>query len=632
MMQPMTPRRIIGVCAILASALFVAMVVSLRLGAYPMSVTSVVTTLYHGAIGQMDRIPSDFRLVIFGIRLPRIAMGIVVGASLAVAGAGFQSLLRNPLADPYVLGVSTGAALGAIISLIVAPHVPLAMQIAAFAGATATIAAVYFLGRRGGQLDSATLLLAGIISASFLSAVIMFLMTTLSGRDLRGMAFWLMGDLATPPQISISFLFAVMIAAVGAIYTTASDLNFDFDGRAGSAASWRERGARENRRLPFGIAAYGPCGFGERRDRLCGLARAARDANDVRLGLSRADSGISIWRRDRDRARRHARTHSGCTNGVAGRCDDGDRRRARVHLSAAPESAMNAHSTPVENAPRGGNPAAASDVRLTVEQASYAYSVTDRGAPKFALGPVTFEARRREIVAILGPNASGKSTLLKLLAGLCKPLSGFVRVDDKEPSQLDPRERAQRIALVQQESALIFPLRVWEYVLQGRYPYGRRLRFESKEDCLMAENALSQVGASELRDRWMEQLSGGEKQRVILARALAQQPSLLLLDEPTQHLDIGGKVELLRRLRRLVDENRYTVVVVTHELNLAAEFSDRIVLLHHGKCEITGTPREVYRRDILEDVFNAPLDVEIRPGGKPRVMLRDANGRGERME
>ncbi|MFZ0967561.1 MAG: iron ABC transporter permease [Candidatus Acidiferrales bacterium] len=229
-MQPMTPRRIIGVCGILASALFVAMVISLRLGAYPMSITSVVTTLYHGARGQMDQIPSDFRLVIFGLRLPRIAMGIVVGASLAVAGAGFQSLLRNPLADPYVLGVSTGAALGAIISLIVAPHLPLAMQGAAFAGAAATIAAVYFLGRRGGQLDSSTLLLAGIISASFLSAVIMFLMTTLSGRDLRGMAFWLMGDLATPPQISISFLFVVMIAAPGAIYTTASDLNLILTG------------------------------------------------------------------------------------------------------------------------------------------------------------------------------------------------------------------------------------------------------------------------------------------------------------------------------------------------------------------------------------------------------------------
>jgi len=229
-MQAMTPRRIIGVCMILSVALLLAVVISLRLGAYPMSVTSVVTTLYHGVRGQMDQIPTDFRLVIFGLRLPRIAMGIVVGASLAVAGAGFQSLLRNPLADPYVLGASTGAALGAIVSLIVAPYVPLAMQGMAFAGAAVTIAAVYFLGRRGGQLDSATLLLAGIISTSFLSAVIMFLITTLSGRDLRGMAFWLMGDLATPPQVSLSFLFAVLIAAAGAIYTTASDLNLILTG------------------------------------------------------------------------------------------------------------------------------------------------------------------------------------------------------------------------------------------------------------------------------------------------------------------------------------------------------------------------------------------------------------------
>ena len=135
-------------------------------------------------------------------------------------------------------------------------------------------------------------------------------------------------------------------------------------------------------------------------------------------------------------------------------------------------------------------------------------------------------------------------------------------------------------------------------------------------------NALAQVGADALRDRWMDQLSGGEKQRVILARALAQQPSLLLLDEPTQHLDIGGKVELLRRLRRLADENRYTVLVVTHELNLAAEFSDRIVLLHKGKCLRVGTPAEVYERELLEEVFEAPLEVEIRPGGRPRVILR----------
>jgi iron complex transport system ATP-binding protein len=289
-------------------------------------------------------------------------------------------------------------------------------------------------------------------------------------------------------------------------------------------------------------------------------------------------------------------------------------------MSATDSGRTTASATAVVAAPFSKSPAP----RLKVEQASYAYAATDRSAPKFTLGPVSFEAREREVVAILGPNASGKSTLLRLLAGMAKPLSGRVEVNGDDVGSLDPRTRAQRIALVQQESELLFALRVWEYVLQGRYPHGKRLRFESDEDCLLAGNALAQVGADGFRDRWMNELSGGEKQRVILARALAQQPSLLLLDEPTQHLDIGGKLELLRRLRRLADENRYTVLVVTHELNLAAEFSDRIVLLHKGKCLRTGTPAEVYDRDVLAEVFDAPLEVEMRPSGRPRVVLTGA--------
>jgi iron complex transport system permease protein len=233
--RPLTPRRIGGICGILFAVLFVCVVISLRMGAYPISVPDIVVTLFRGALGRRDEIPSEFWLVVFGLRLPRILLGILVGGSLSVAGAGFQALLRNPLADPYVLGVSSGAAVGAILSLVVAPHLAGAIQVAAFVGAAATIAAVYFLGRRGGQLDSASLLLAGIVSASFLSAVIMFLMTTLSGRDLRGMAFWLMGNLATsPPTQSVlqwfGFLFTVFIAAAGAIYTTSSDLNLILTG------------------------------------------------------------------------------------------------------------------------------------------------------------------------------------------------------------------------------------------------------------------------------------------------------------------------------------------------------------------------------------------------------------------
>ncbi len=267
------------------------------------------------------------------------------------------------------------------------------------------------------------------------------------------------------------------------------------------------------------------------------------------------------------------------------------------------------------------------EIRLSVEQASYAYSAGERKAPLFTLEALSFQARQREVVAILGPNASGKSTLLRLISGAIKPLSGRVQLDGIETSQLEPRTRAQRIAVVQQESPLLFPARAWEYVLQGRHPYGRRLRFETREDLAIAENALAQVGAGELRDRWMDKTSGGEKQRVILARALAQQPLLLLLDEPTLHLDIGAQVELLQRLRRLAEENRYTAIVVTHELNLAAEFSDQVVLLHRGKCLRVGPPAAVYSRELLEQVFEAPLEVETGPAGRPRVSIR-----GERTE
>jgi iron complex transport system ATP-binding protein len=264
----------------------------------------------------------------------------------------------------------------------------------------------------------------------------------------------------------------------------------------------------------------------------------------------------------------------------------------------------------------------APSVRLNVEQASYAYAADDHDAPLFTLEATTFQARQREVVAILGPNASGKSTLLRLVAGAIAPLSGRVQLEGVETSELDGRTRAQRIAVVQQESSLLFPTRAWEYVLQGRYPHGHGLRFESAGDSAVAENALAQVGAEHLRDRWMDKISGGEKQRVILARALAQQPILLLLDEPTLHLDIGAQVDLLDELRRLAEENRYTVIVVTHELNLAAEFADQVVLLHRGKCLRVGPPAAVYSKELLENVFEAPLEVEMSPDGKPHVIIR----------
>jgi len=261
------------------------------------------------------------------------------------------------------------------------------------------------------------------------------------------------------------------------------------------------------------------------------------------------------------------------------------------------------------------------DVRLSVEQVSYAYSANPTQAPLFTLEATSFQARPGELVAVLGPNASGKSTLLKLIAGTLEPLSGRVLLNGFATHTLPPRTRGQRIAMVQQESPLLFPSRAWEFVLQGRHAHGRSLRFETADDVLIARNALAQVGAEHLSDRWMDQISGGEKQRVILARALAQQPLLLLLDEPTLHLDIGAQVDLLETLRRLAAANRYTVVVVTHDLNLAGQYADLVALFQKGKCLRVGAPATVFHRELLEQVFQTQLTVELASSGRPRVSL-----------
>jgi len=261
------------------------------------------------------------------------------------------------------------------------------------------------------------------------------------------------------------------------------------------------------------------------------------------------------------------------------------------------------------------------DTRLSVEQVSYAYAPNPQQAPVFTLEATSFQAKSGEVVAVLGPNASGKSTLLQIISGAIQPLSGRVLLNGFVTHQLEPRTRGQRIAMVQQESQLLFPSKAWEFVLQGRHPYGKSLRFESDEDVAIAQNALAQVGAEYLSDRWMDQISGGEKQRVILARALAQQPLLLLLDEPTLHLDIAAQIGLLDSLRRLAAENRYTVVVVTHELNLAAEYADQIVLMQRGRCLRVGPPASIYQRELLEQVFQTPLMVELGSSGRPRVTV-----------
>ncbi len=168
---------------------------------------------------------SETAVIVRQIRLPRVILAALVGAALAVSGTVLQALLRNPLADPYVLGISSGAALGAIVALYVGGRLAEASPLMAFAGAAVTVAWVYLLGRRGGRLASYTLLLAGVITASFLSALILFILTLLSTRDVRGIAFWLMGDLSVVTDVQLRVLIPVIALAIALVYLFAKDLN-----------------------------------------------------------------------------------------------------------------------------------------------------------------------------------------------------------------------------------------------------------------------------------------------------------------------------------------------------------------------------------------------------------------------
>jgi len=237
-MRPLTLRRLFFQCFILVLILLVVVIVALKFGAVPVSLYALGRDLLAVIFGQRSEISSDYGLIVMNIRLPRILLAIFVGASLSVAGTSFQALLRNPLADPYVLGVSSGASVGAVLALIAAPFLSLPPVLAAlftpmgaFLGATATIAAVYFLGRRDGEIDSNTLLLGGVITGSFLSAIITLLMGTVTAGNTRGMVFWLMGNLSTSFQKSVYWFLGIgFFVATAAIYTTATDLNLLLSG------------------------------------------------------------------------------------------------------------------------------------------------------------------------------------------------------------------------------------------------------------------------------------------------------------------------------------------------------------------------------------------------------------------
>jgi len=241
-------------------------------------------------------------------------------------------------------------------------------------------------------------------------------------------------------------------------------------------------------------------------------------------------------------------------------------------------------------------------------------NVTMRYGTAEVLRSVSVTLNSGEFVAVAGPNGAGKSTLVSVVAGLRAPSTGICRFMGRETKSWNRRQFASRVAVILQESGVNFPFTAEDVVYMGRMPHRSGL-YETRDDKAAVEKALEQTETAEFRHREFRTLSGGEKQRVLLASALAQSPEVLLLDEPSAHLDLYHQVQLYRLLH-VLSRGGLLVVAVTHDLNVALGKADRLLLMQHGQIRADGPPAEVLQPDLIEEVYSVPVEVHRNPSGK----------------
>lgn len=238
----------------------------------------------------------------------------------------------------------------------------------------------------------------------------------------------------------------------------------------------------------------------------------------------------------------------------------------------------------------------------------------------FALEDITLEIPRQSFLALIGPNGSGKTTLLHLMSKVLQPDRGQVYLDGKSLAHFTARELSRRIAVISSEQHFQFPFPVFEVVAMGRFPYLGRLQKMSKEDWEIVDEALRMTRTDELRERPISQLSSGERQRVLIARAIAQRPSVLILDEPNAHLDINHQIAIFQLLQFLNEKHAITEVMVLHDLAAAAAFCKSVALLHQGELVKQGTPQEVITAENIRNIYGAEVVVSASESdGVPQI-------------
>jgi iron complex transport system ATP-binding protein len=251
-----------------------------------------------------------------------------------------------------------------------------------------------------------------------------------------------------------------------------------------------------------------------------------------------------------------------------------------------------------------------------------ARDITVSYGARLAVSAVSLKLERGQVTAIIGPNGAGKSTMLRTLNGGLESVSGEILLDNQSLKAYSRRAIARRIAVVAQEADLRFPVTVFEFVLGGRYAWASTSGWgwETSRDVDVAQEVLCETQLEELSGRLMNELSGGERQRAVLARALVTEAGILLLDEPTANLDLAHQATILALVRKRCDRRGTSALVVTHDINLAAEFSNRILLMKDGKSVAFGEPDKVLTPELLEELFAVRVLVDAHPiTGTPRI-------------
>ncbi len=590
-----------------------------------LSVGAVAIPPWRVAIELVDRLPlisadsglsETERTIVWDLRAPRVVLGLLVGALLSGSGAAYQGVFRNPLADPYLLGIAAGAGLGATLAIVsglgdgtgVFDPVPMA----AFAGGLIAVAASITISRRSGDRSTATLVLAGVAVANFLTAVQTYVQQR-HQDSLRQVFSWILGRLTTSGwgEVTVVLPYAVVCLTTLVLLAGSVDVLGVGDDEAASL------GLRPGRRRAVVVV-------------VASLAAAAAVAVSGLIGFVglvvphgvRLVAGSS-YRRVLPLSMlfggrvpgpgRHRGPHDRLPRRAADRCHHCGSRRAVLRRAALPtEGGVTMLRDASERGVRAVSPPSAASLewrRVSVELGGRA--VLDRIDLRVPAGCWT---------AVVGPNGSGKTTLLRALLGAVRH-TGTVSIGAADRSDIAARDLARRIAVVPQHPTFPPGIRVRDYVMLGRTPHQGMLLASGAADRAAVSEALDRLDLGGLAARRVEDLSGGERQRAVLARALAQDTPILVLDEPTTHLDLGHQADLLELIAGLHEESGLTVVTTLHDLSSAGQYADRIAILHRGRLVAEGLPPATLTAEVIAEHWGVGAEVAV-DGQRVTVTVR----------